>query len=251
MRKNFIITISILFAFTGCRNTEKRLHRDSPQKLLHSAQNCMNSGAFNSAAEDFKEIADLFCYLSWAPDARIMSAYAFLLAKEYIETLSQIATFETLYPDHPLMDYVLYLKGYAHMCKVRKIATDKRDLPEAMKIFQMLIHRYPQSKYVPHAKQCIQKLEQFYIDSEVIAIQEALNRQYYEQVMNRCQRLLDQHKLVIPAITMYIDACLCLRIDKVASKMLDQYKDEVKNHPELLDASKKIDAYRINNEQSV
>lgn len=243
MQKRLVITI--LLAISGCRKIEQRLHHDSPQKLLQAAQGNMHSGAFNAAAENFKEIADLFCYLSWAPESRLMSAYAFFLAKEYIEAQSQLSTFESLYATHPMMDYALYLKGHIHMCKVRKMSTDKRDLPIAIQTFQTLMHTYPKSKYVPYAKQCIQRLEQFYIDGEIIAIRKAFKKQYYEQVLNRCQRLLDQYSDVIPAITMYVDACLCLKIDKVASHMLEKYKDVINEHPELLQAQQKINAYRM------
>lgn len=137
----------------------------SAQKLYNQARKERAKKNFDIAIKLYGLIEARFPYGRYAEQALIEQAYTHYLDTELDLARSTADRFLQLYPTHPSIDYVYYLKGLVDFHGTRtffdRMLTGKGDLSDrdskaaqrAFSAFKELVTRFPDSRYTPDARQ--------------------------------------------------------------------------------------------------
>ena len=83
----------------------------SPDRLYAEAKDEISSGNYTKAVELLEKLESRYPFGRWAQQAQLEIAWSHYKDGERALALSAIARFIRLHPEHPALDYALYLKG--------------------------------------------------------------------------------------------------------------------------------------------
>ncbi len=150
-----------LFMATGC-SLLPEVSKDetagwSAERIYKEAHESMTDGNYTRASKLFDTLEGRFPYGRYAQQAILESAYSNYRMGETAAAVAATDRFIRTYPNHPNVDYALYLKGLVYfredqglMGYVYELDLSERD-PKAMRdsfaAFKELVARFPDSKY--------------------------------------------------------------------------------------------------------
>jgi outer membrane protein assembly factor BamD len=129
----------------------------SADQLYREAHGAMLDGNYTRAAKLFETLEGRFPYGRYAQQSILEGAYSDYRSNETDTAIAACDRFIRTYPNHPNVDYALYLKGLIRFREdqgllgyVYELDLSERD-PKAMKesyaAFKELVTRFPESKY--------------------------------------------------------------------------------------------------------
>ncbi|QRN41015.1 MAG: outer membrane protein assembly factor BamD [Neisseriaceae bacterium] len=209
--KKVLLGVVLMALLASCASTEK-VDKDaqltngwSVEQLYTEANDELTSKNYVRAIKLYDILIGRYPYGRFAEQAMLDKAYAYYRYEEKELALATIAEFQKLYPKHPRMDYVLYLKGLAEFDQKNESFLDRlsdqnwaeRDPKSAKKsyqVFQELVTQFPDSQYVFDAKQRMHDLVEAMGGHEI-----AVARYYYKMgafvaAANRAQTVLNDYK---------------------------------------------------------
>lgn len=175
------------------------------ERLYTEANNELTGKNYVRSIKLYDILLGRFPYGKFAEQALLDKAYAYYKYEEKEKALETINEFQKLYPKHPQMDYVLYLKGMVEFNQRNESFLDKlseqdwseRDpdsAKQALKAYSELVEKYPNSQYFADATQKMNSL------IEALGAHElAVARYYYRMgayiaASNRAQQVLNDYK---------------------------------------------------------
>lgn len=170
--------ILTLLLLVGCAYEKDDFDKRSPDSIYKKGMQLLNGGEYSDAASEFKDIESLFPYSSRAVEGQILSAYAYFLGKQYLDTIREINVFLRYHPSHELVPYAMYLKAMCLYKQVSAVGRDGKTALDAKEAFVELANRFPNSVYY---KDCIQKI--IVLDNLSAAHNMAIGR-YYQKHKN-------------------------------------------------------------------
>ncbi len=155
----------------------------SAERLYKEAHESMTDGNYTRASKLFDTLEGRFPYGRYAQQAILEGAYSNYRMGETEAAIAATDRFIRTYPNHPNVDYALYLKGLVYfredqgiMGYVYQTDLSERD-PKAMRdsyaAFKELVARFPDSKYAIDAAARIKYL------SNALAMHEVHVARYY------------------------------------------------------------------------
>jgi outer membrane protein assembly factor BamD len=169
----------------------------SAQKLYNAAKEELDSGGYERAVKLYEKLEARYPYGQYAQQAQIEIAYAYYKEKEPASAIAAADRFIKLYPNHPNLDYAYYLKGLANFNEDLGIMgplagqdlteRDPKAARESFDTFKELIQRFPDSKYVPDARQRMTYLINALAAHEVHVARYYMKRGAYLAAANRAQ----------------------------------------------------------------
>ena len=156
--KRFKLSAALAVSFlylTACGGSEKvaDAYVERPvEELYNNAVDAAVAGRFRAAAPLFDEVERQHPYSVWATQAQLMAAYALYQSNQYTDAISSLERFIQLNPSHPNVDYAYFLKGISYYEQIIDIGRDQNTTFEAMKAFDEVIKRFPDSKYARDAR---------------------------------------------------------------------------------------------------
>lgn len=153
MRFNVFFLLCCL-SLAGCAPTkvEIDLEKDTLHKIYNTALALGKEGKNLHAAETFEKIEQKYPLSKWAIKAKLMAAYFYYEAQKHEESLAQLEDFIALNPRHPNVDYALYLIGLNYFHQLSGVNRDQAMTHDALKAFQMLVTRFPKTRYAKDAR---------------------------------------------------------------------------------------------------
>ncbi|MCP4470250.1 MAG: outer membrane protein assembly factor BamD [Gammaproteobacteria bacterium] len=122
----------------------------------------LDDGNYLTAIEYYETLESRFPFGKYATQAQIDVAYAYFKFEEPDSAITALDRFIKLHPRHPAVDYAYYLKGLVNFERGGTILDiiSERDLSEfdkdlllrAYNDFQLLVQRFPGSKYATDAR---------------------------------------------------------------------------------------------------
>ena len=97
-------------------------------------------------------------YNTSAEKAIVLEAYTNYLDKEYAKIEGICEIYYKLYPDGKYSDYITYLHGMSYYALVGNELISSDNIEDSMEIFEKLLEKYPESKFVNPAKKKIEYL---------------------------------------------------------------------------------------------
>jgi outer membrane protein assembly factor BamD len=223
----------------------------SPDRLYAEAKDEMSSANYTQAISLLEKLESRYPFGRWAQQAQIEIAYAHYRDGERALALSAIDRFIRLHPEHPALDYALYLKGLINFNEQQGLLAwlgrqdlAERDLQaarEAFDTFKELVSRFPESKYAPDAEARMKYLVDSMARGETLIARYYFQRGAYVAAANRAQAVIRDYQQ-----TAALEDALAILVESYDRLDLPDLRDDAKrvleqNFPGS-DAVSRIDA---------
>ncbi len=185
------------------RDKEDTEAHTTEEILYNSARSSMRSGNYNAAIERLERLEARFPFGRYAEQAQLELIYAKLMAHSLDDAESAADRFVRLHPQHPQLDYVLYLRGLISEKYDRSIFdrfrpndAPKRDVTNARQAFahySELLGTYPDSIYAKDARQRMIYLRNLLAGSEVSIALYYMSRGAYVAAANRARNVVENY----------------------------------------------------------
>ena len=192
----------ILMNLASCSsNDEIPDERLIEKELYDQAQTRLKNGSFSTAIISLEALESRFPFGRYAEQAQAELIYAYYMNSQFEASQSAAERFINLHPRHTHSGYAYYMKGLASFTDdsglfSRYFQSDlaKREVVMAQQSFDELsdfIARYPDSKYVPHAKQRMIYLRNLLAQHEVYVADFYMKRGAYLAAIGRAKYVIE------------------------------------------------------------
>ncbi|MDR2000610.1 MAG: outer membrane protein assembly factor BamD [Zoogloeaceae bacterium] len=188
-------------------------------KLYSEAKVAMSDGAYEKAVKYYEKLESRFPYGRYAQQAQLEIAYAYYRQSEPASAIAACDRFIRLHPNHPSVDYALYLKGLVNFnedlgflgafASQDLAERDPKAAKEAFETFKELVARFPDGKYAEDARLRMSYLVNTLANHEVLVARYYIRRGAYVAAINRAQACLKTYPespAIEPALAAMIEA---------------------------------------------
>jgi outer membrane protein assembly factor BamD len=185
----------IALAVTGCASKNKDDYVERPVGVLYNqALDELKTGDPHKAAQAFEEVDRQHPYSEWATRAQLMSAYAYYKANDYDAAVEAARRFIDLHPGNKDVAYAYYLIGVCYYEQISDVGRDQKMTEEALKAFEELTRRFPDSEYARDAELKIQLARDHLAGKEMAIGRYYLQRGKYVAAINRFRNVIDNYQ---------------------------------------------------------
>ena len=195
-----ILLLCAVILIAGCAKNGQEFDPTanwSAERLFQDGKEEMNAANWKLAKERFLAVETRFPLGVYAQQSMINLAYSQWKDKEPEVALATLARFQQQYPNHPAMDYVLYLKGminftppsavFASITRQNPGERDPKALRQSYAAFNELIQRFPDSRYSVDARKRVSWLVNTMAENEKFVARYYYDRYAYVAAINRAQ----------------------------------------------------------------
>ena len=220
----------------------------SAEKLYNEARNKLERREYLTAVEYFETLESRFPFGEYTQQAQLDIAYAYLRQDEFDNAIAAADQFIKLHPRHEAVAYAYYIKGLSNFSRGQSTMerlfprdlskVDQNWLRASFADFDTLIRRYPDSHYVPDARQRMIYLRNKMAEHELKTAQYYYSRGAMVAVVNRVKYLIehfDKSPHTADALAVMARAYKAMGKDELAQETLDILAINKPGH-EALDA---------------
>ena len=195
MSKKYLLLLFIfclLFSCTNNNNEEINSENISvnPENLYIDAMNNFETKEYDLALEKFEKLEKIFPLSNEAVQSQIMSAFIDYIRLNYDEAIYKFNKILRKYPSHKDLDYVYYMKAICYYEKISHEELDGSNNINALKSFEQVLNRFPDSKYAKDSQQKI-----ILVKSNIAAKHMSIGRFYQEN--DKFIAALNRFKIVV------------------------------------------------------
>ena len=204
IKKNlyFLRFFLIVLLIVSCSSNEELPDERLVEKELYDqAQSRLKSSSYSTAIISLESLESRFPFGRYAEQAQAELIYAYYMNSQFEASESAAQRFINLHPRHSHAGYAYYMKGLAAFTEdaglfSRYFQSDlaKREIIMAQKSFDELsefISRYPNSNYVPHAKQRMIYLRNLLAEHEIYVADFYMKRGAYLAAVGRAKYIIE------------------------------------------------------------
>lgn len=173
--------------------TDLFLDRAAPE-LYTEAMNKLLDGDLRSANDAFNEVERQHPYSVWATKAKLMVAYTFYLRNKYDEAINALDRFIQLHPGNPDAPYAYYLKALSYYERISNVRRDQAMTLQAIEAFDVLVRRFPDSKYARDARLKIEFAHNQLAGQEMEVGRYYLRRDNYVAAIKRFRYVVERYQ---------------------------------------------------------
>ena len=198
--KFFLLNLVVIIFLVGCKSDGEEI--EQPEKIYYDqAQARMESGNYFGAIEALEAIDNRYPFGKYAEQAQVELIYAHFMNSETEAAHTAAEKFIRLHPRHPNIDYAYFMKGISSYTRDRDLLirftnTDisNRDISGAKESFAELtefITRFPDSQYIPYAKQRNVYLRNMIAKNELVAAEYYLTIDAHVGAIRRAHHVIE------------------------------------------------------------
>ncbi len=204
--KALFALVATLFLVTGCSWFGDKLDQRknwTVEDYFKNAHDELSSGNYAGAVAGYEALEARYPFGRYAQQAQLEIAYAHYKEGDTAQASAACDRFIKLHPNHPNLDYALYLKGLAYfkpdlgffgeLLNLDQADRDPKALREAFDVFKELATRYPDSVYSEDARWRMAFLVNTLAKHEVSVARYYLSRGGYVAAVNRAQNALQRY----------------------------------------------------------
>ncbi len=157
-----IICLILFYVCISCSNSDidKKIETDNnllseTKNLYKLAKISFDNQNFELARNQFKEIQKLFPLSNEAIQSEIMIAFIDYIQMDYDSAIINYKKIINKYPSHKDLDYIYYMIAICNYEQLQDEALDGYYNDVALKSFNQVINRFPESKYAKDSRQKI------------------------------------------------------------------------------------------------
>jgi len=195
--------LGLALCLSGCRKDKDFENELTAEQIYQRGIEALSRNNWGRAIGAYKALQTRYPFGRYTEQSMIDLSYAYYKADEPENALSTLDRFIRTYPAHPNVDYAYYLKGLVNYSQnqgfLEKIMPDRiRDRDQSMAQdafmdFGELIRRFPDSRYVPDARQRMVFLRNNLAAYEIGVAQYYLRRKAYIAAVNRARYALETY----------------------------------------------------------
>jgi outer membrane protein assembly factor BamD len=201
-RLGSVAMIALLVACSGggpgggglfaARDRQVPLEQLDAQTIYQQAENELERGRPDRAAELFAEVERLHPYSEWAKRGLVMAAFAYHQDRDYENARMAAQRFLDFYPGDEDAAYAQYLVALSYYDQMDQIGNDQAVALNALQALRAVIERYPDSDYTQDA------VLRFDVAFDQLALSEMevgryyLRRQHYTAAINRFRLVVEE-----------------------------------------------------------
>ena len=231
MRTILLVILGISLAACGPVKEEIDITAGwSADQLYRSAKKHLEKEDFTTAIEQYETLESRYPFGKYATQAQLDVAYAYYKFDEPDSAVVAVERFIKLNPRHKAVDYAYYLRGLINFSRGGSLLDvvnerdpsdyDKSILQTAFNDFQLLVRKYPKSKYAQDATQRIIFLRNEIARADLKIAQYYASRDAWVAAANRAKSILQLYpgtKAINPALGIQLQAYQQLGLDELAA----------------------------------
>jgi len=201
---SLLLALLSILLLQGCGGKDEVIEGDQLAAALYeAARDSLSARNYNQAITLYKQLRNRFPFGRYAEQGQLDLAYAYHEAGEPENVTATVERFIRTYPTHPNVDYAYYLRGLTYydqnvgflsrMFPERISTRDQANAKISFDYFSELIRRYPESRYVPDARQRMVFLRNNLAAYEVEVAKYYIRRKAYIAAINRAQYVLETY----------------------------------------------------------
>jgi outer membrane protein assembly factor BamD len=181
---------------TGCaeRGTKIPPGTSQPDQFLFERGNkALEEKRWFTAREFFQTLIDTYPQSTHRADAKLGLGDAYLgdgSPASQVLAINEYREFLSFFPTNPRADYAQYKLAMAHYSQMAKAGRDQTETHEALKEFEVLFEKYPNSPLIPEARQKDREAKDRLGRSEYLVGLTYYRLKWYPGTVSRLQALL-------------------------------------------------------------
>jgi len=158
-----LLLLGLTLSLAGCRKDNNDTANDSADQLYTKAKTSLDNGSWDRSIQLYRALQTRYPFGRYTEQSMLDLSYAYFKRGMPEEAISTLDRFIRTYPAHPSVDYAYYLKGLVNyeqnlsflekVFPTRIRDRDQSAAQDAFLDFAELIRRFPDSRYVPDARQ--------------------------------------------------------------------------------------------------
>lgn len=193
-----------LFASALCACSRNEVVEDQgPELLYERGGTAMDASNFAGAIEYFRALEARYPFSPETRQAQLDLIYLYYRSMQPELAIDAAEEFERENPTHERLDYCLYMRGLVYfdqapniiekLLRVDLTLRPPKDTMRSFSTFQELIRRFPNSEYVPDARQRMVYLRNRLADYENHVADYYMRRGAYVAAINRAKYALEHY----------------------------------------------------------
>jgi outer membrane protein assembly factor BamD len=196
-----VVLAATVLVTSGCRKDRDFDDDRNAAELYADAKQSLDNRSWGRAISTYKILQTRYPFGRYTEQSMLDLSFAYFKAGNSQSALSNLDRFIRTYPTHPNVDYAYYLKGlvnYAQnmgflerMMPARVRDRDQSTARDSFMDFAELIRRFPDSRYVPDARQRMIFLRNNLAAYEIGVADFYMRRKAYIAAVNRARYVLE------------------------------------------------------------
>jgi outer membrane protein assembly factor BamD len=173
------------------------------EQMYREAKSELDSGNYTGAIKSYEQLESKFPFGRFAQQAQLDIAYAQYRDNDTAQSVAAADRFIKLHPNHPNVDYALYIKGLAYfkpdlglfgeLLNLDASERDPKALRESFEVFKDLIVRFPDSIYANDARARMSYLVNALAKHDVAVARYYLSRGAFLAAVNRAESVFQRY----------------------------------------------------------
>ena len=211
-------------------------------------QSNLKSRNWQVAINNLQLLESQFPFGNYAEQSQLELIYAQYMSSDYDSTIASAERFIRLHPQHPNVDYAIYVKGLSEINQSGRLFdglfdldTSTRDVGTAREAFAtlgQLIAKYPNSPYAPDARQRLINLRNLLARSEINVANYYFTRGALVAAANRGQFVVEnfqQSPAVADGLAVMAQAYHMMGKKELADNAVNVLATNFPDYPQLTD----------------
>ena len=255
--QKFLFICCLTVALQGCEALRNFKFNSEPEddysgwdakKFHDNARKAMDAQNYQKAIKLYETLEARYPFGNYAAQTQLDVAYAYFKNDDPEAAIAAADRFIKIHPRDPSVDYAFYLKGLVNFNRGigfldRFLPTDTSqrnpsNVQEAYDNFQELVNRFPDSKYVPDAKQRMLALRNNLAMYEIHVARFYMKRKAYIAAANRGSYVIKEYQRTpaVPyALQVMQEAYTKLGLDDLAADAKRVYEQNYPEGPPVLE----------------
>ncbi|HVV68803.1 MAG TPA: outer membrane protein assembly factor BamD [Gammaproteobacteria bacterium] len=244
---SIIVLVMALITLAACKTSEPfaAYKGASAQTIFQNGENSLARGHYEAAVKSFEALDALYPFGDYSQQGQLDIIYAYYKKGDAESALAAADRYIRLYPRDPNVDYAFYMKGLINMGpsdswieKTARSELSQRDLTnmqQAFADFNLLIQRFPNSRYVPDARTRMIYIRNLLAQHQLEVAQYYMNYKAYVAAANRANSVVQDYPAspqIIPALAIMVQAYRALGENDMANNALQVLRANYPNSKE-------------------
>ena len=188
--------VGALLLLGACASTdEEDAYVERPATELYGeAERLLDEGDWEEAAKAFEEVERQHPYSQWATQAQLMAAFSYYQGSLYDDAIAALNAFMDLHPGSEDVPYALYLTGMSYYEQISDVGRDQAMTQEALRTFEELSRRYPNSEYAKDARLKVDLARDHLAGKEMEIGRYYQDRDRFVAAINRFDTVVDNYQ---------------------------------------------------------
>jgi len=193
-KKILTVFLTMILLLSGCKmwlpwskNTE--MASGTPEGLYQQGIGEYKDGEYKRAVELFQRVKEEYPLSPLAIMAEIGIADAYYSDKQYLDASQTYGEFLNLHPSNENLPYVMYQIGMCHFNEITTIDRDQSEALKALKEFERLLVRFPDSRFSVMAEKMIRECKKTLGEQEFYVGEFYFNIKQYGAALRRFEKI--------------------------------------------------------------